>query len=321
MKIMSKWIDENLFNQFVEQKTHEADKTPAGPRRSEIVWKTPERGTPDKPKVYEGRFLPDQKGNFYKNYYYHMFYSGEKWNFLLCDKTFTLENFCPWCSVTSKLYMGNSEDKKRAAEYKRKEKFVSNFFIIDDPRDAENEEKVAGSVKIYEFPGKVESKLKSEITDTKHGLGPAIFDPSGEGFSFILKVRSTKPKDGKTWPDYSDSLFARKPSALGDDSEIQTIMDSRYDLEEYIEGMTRTEEDVITLLKAEMVYEFIEDEWKRAKHMAKMAGPVEDDIPDFDDALEPQTEERTDEELLNELPETNAEPATDEELLEELAGL
>jgi hypothetical protein len=70
-----------------------------------------------------------------------------------------------------------------------------------------------------------------------------------------------------------------------------------------------------------MVFDFIKDEWDRAKQMAKMAGPVEDDIPDFDDALEPQKEERTDEELLNELPEANGEPATDEELLEELAGL
>lgn len=312
---MSKWIDENLFNQFVEQKAKEADK-PAGPRRSEIVWKTPERGTPDKPKVYEGRFLPDKKGNFYMKYHYHMFYSGEKWNFLLCDKTFDFENFCPWCAVTSKLYMGNSEDKKRATEYKRKEKFVSNFFIIDDPRDAENEEKVAGSVKIYEFPGKVESKLKSEITDTKHGLGPAIFDPSGEGFSFILKVRSTKPKDGKTWPDYSDSLFARKPSALGDDSEIQAVMDSRYDLEEYVRGMTREETDTITLLKAEMVFDFIKDEWDRAKKMIELAGPVEDDIPDFDDALEPPKDETPTEEVPEENTSNNS--PTDQDLLDEL---
>jgi len=261
---MSSWIDKDLFAKFVEEKSREKEQT-AGPRRTEIVWPTPERGTPDRPKIYEGRFLPDPKGNFYKKYYYHMFYSGEKWNFVLCSKTWNFDNYCPWCSVTSKLYMGNNEDKKRAAEYKRKEKFVSNFYIIDDPRDAErnDEEKVNGTVKIYEFPGKVESKLKAEITDTKHGIGPGIFDPGEDGYNFILKVKSTKPKDGKTWPDYSDSLFARRPESLGSRNRIKEIMEQRYDLEEYIQSMEREEEDIINLLKAEMVWDLVKSEYER----------------------------------------------------------
>lgn len=313
---MSKWIKKDLFDQFAKQKSQEQETQPAGPRRTEIVWKTPERGTPDRPKMYEGRFLPDKKGNFYLKYFYHMFYSGERWNFLLCPKTWDFEKFCPWCTATSKLYMGNAEDKKAAADYKRKEKFVCNFFIVDDPRDAESndEEKVKGTIKIYEFPGKVESKLKSEITDTKHGLGPAIFDPSGEGFNFILKVKATKPKDGKTWPDYSDSVFARRPESLGSDREIQALMDSRYDLEEYVGSMERPEEDIVNLLKAEMLWELIQSEWERAKGL-EAAAPVEASDVFLDD-----DENVTAEEPTEEAPEEEADQ-TDADLLKELEDL
>lgn len=310
---MSNWIDGDLFNQFVEEKSKEQDPTPAGPRRLDVIWPTPERGTPERPKIYEGRFLPDPKNKFYMKYYYHMFYSGEKWNFLLCPKTWNFEKFCPWCTVTSRLYTGNAEDKKMAAEYKRKEKFVGNFYIADDPRDAErnDEEKMVGTVKIYEFPGKVESKLKAEITDTRHGIGPGIFDPGEEGHNFILKVKSTKPKDGKTWPDYSDSLFARRPESLGSNAEIREVMEKRFDLEEYVKSMERPEEDIVNLLKAEMVWDLISSEYERAKSLeaAAAAAPAED-VPDFDfepdsepaeDVQPDDTEEQSDLELLREL--------------------
>ena len=213
--------------------------------------------------------------------------------------------------------MGNSEDKKMATNYKRKEKFISNFYLVDDPRDAERneEEKVNKSVKVYEFPGKVESKLKSEITDTKHGLGPAIFDPGEGGFNFILKVKATRPKDGKSWPDYSDSVFARRPEALGSDREIKDIMDSRYDLEDYVKGMERTEDDIINILKAEMVWDMVKNEWDRAKQMVELAGPVESDVPDWDMEVETSVEEKPVEDVKEE------EPSTDEDLLAELADI
>ncbi|MFW6026787.1 MAG: hypothetical protein ACOCRX_10640, partial [Candidatus Woesearchaeota archaeon] len=72
---------------------------------------------------------------------------------MLCPKTFNFENPCPICSVTSKLYKGTEDDKKEAGRYKRKQKFVSNIFVVDDPRDSEKEkdDKASGKVLIYEF--------------------------------------------------------------------------------------------------------------------------------------------------------------------------
>ena len=113
-KKMSKWIDKDLFSKFKEKKKEEKDTTPSGGfiRRSEIVWKTPERGTISNPKMYEGRFLQDPNGEFYKKFFYHMYRIGEGWFFCLCPKTYNMENFCPVCSATLKLYTGGASDKK-----------------------------------------------------------------------------------------------------------------------------------------------------------------------------------------------------------------
>lgn len=323
---MSKWINKSLFDRYVQQKEKEEEqKQPQGMFRSEIVWKTPLAGTADKAKVYEGRFLPDKKGNFTKRYFYHMFKSGEKWVHYLCPKTENFANWCPMCVITSKLYMGTQKDKNAARNYKRKAKHVGNFFVVDDPRDAEIKEekqKVGGLVKIYEFPDQVESKIKSEITDRREGLGESIFDPGEGGFNFILKVKSTKPDaSGKTYPDYSDSVFSRKTSSLGSEADIKRIVETSYDLDEYIQGLKIPNETLITALKADMLWDMIREEWET--HMGKQeeartpgtpftngSSPMiarmteEKDVPDFEPPKkQPPKSDRTagDEELLAEL--------------------
>ena len=286
---MSKWIDKSLFNEFQKQKKSESDAPQTGGvRRSDLVWKTPEKGTVDKPKVYEGRFIPDKKGNFYKKYSYHMFLCGEKWAFSICPKTYNFDNYCPFCSATSKLYQGTAADKKIAYQYKRKDKFVSNFFITSDPRDAEaeTENKVEGTIKLYEFPAKVEMKLKEEITDTKNGYGYKIFDPGEDGHNFILKVLATKKDaNGKVWPDYSSSTFARASKAIGSDSEIDKIIKSTTNLDEYIKSLEVNEDVIKKWLKAEMLDELVEDEIERANGAKKVAEKTIEKDDDIDDSI------------------------------------
>jgi hypothetical protein len=260
---MSKWVNDDLFGKFQEQKKEEKEAPRGGVSRLDKVWPTPEKGTDSVAKVYKGRFLPDPDGEFYKQYYYHMYRSGEKWVFAICPKTDNFDNYCPFCSVTSKLYMGTAADKKMANNYKRKRKYVSNFFITDDPRDNEREaeKKVNGTVKLYEFPNKVEIKLKEEITDPD-GLGISVFDPGEGGYDFILKVMATKKDDkGTSWPDYATSTFARRSGAIGSDSEIESLMEQRSSLKEYIDDQRKTEEELIKLVKSELLFDMVKDEY------------------------------------------------------------
>ena len=290
---MSQWINKDLFSKFTEEKKNEKDNT-TNTFRADMVWKNPERGTAERAKVYEGRFLPDPKGNFYKKFHYHMFQVGDKWQFFLCPKSFNFDEYCDLCAVTSKLYMGDSSDKKVAYQYKRKDKFICNWYIVDDPRDAENDDKVAGSVRLYEFPGKVEQKLREQITDSKNGLGPAIFDPGPEGFNFIIKVGATK-KDarGNVWPDYSLSDFSRRAAALGTDDEIKKIMSSTYDIDKYLQEREADEENIINILKQLSLFDLVKNERKRA--IAFKDQMANDDIPKFDKKAEEKVVEEKEE--------------------------
>ena len=330
---MSKWIKKELFKDFQEEKKKEADapQQQFGLRRSDLVWETPQKGSSERPKVYEGRFLPDPKGNFYKKYSYHMFQSGEKWAFILCPKTQAFENYCPVCSVTSKLYQGSPADKRMAGSYKRKEKFVSNFLVVNDPRDPERDEekRVNGVVKLYEFPGKVEMKLKEEITDVKNGYGYKIFDPSEEGHNFILKVLATKKdQKGNIWPDYSSSTFSRNSNSIGTDSEIDALMKTCTDLDDYINNLTVDDERIEEVLKTEMVWDMIASEWAKVRGLTEekpeiQAPALEDDIDDsvWDKTGEEGTPDPVESEDAEKPWNDNDKDLDDEDLLKELSSM
>lgn len=324
----SKWINRDLFNAYTEEKANEATtQTNSALRRSEFVWQSPQAGTADRPKVYEGRFIPDQKGRFTRKYMYHMWKTNDKWIFYLCPKTDGMDKFCPVCAVVNSLYSGTAEDKSVAFRMKRKERHVGNFYVVDDPRDREQDDeakKASGKVKLYEFPGKLESKLKNEILDKKEGLGYAIFDPGSEGHNIIIKIKSTKP-DGKgnTYPDYSDSIFSRKSSPLADsDKEIKEIMSSTYSIDEYIESMKMSKDDTIKMLKNEMLWDAIEDEWNRNfGSELKKAKEVEEDVPDYD-TDDVEEDEKPKVKKTSKKPKDEDEDETsDEDLLAELKNM
>jgi hypothetical protein len=308
----SKWISKNLFENYVEEKQKEVSEKPNTMRRMDYVWPSPPMGTELKPKIYEGRFLPDQRGKFTKKYMYHMWKSGDKWIFYLCPKTHGMDKFCPICTVVNSLYTGTADDKKMAFKMKRKERHVGNFYVIDDPRDKEIDDdtkKSSGKVKLYEFPSKLESKLKNEILDKKEGLGFAIFDPGSEGHNIVIKIKATKQDaKGNTYPDYSDSIFSRKPSAIADsDAEIKKIMSSTYDIEEYIKSMEMSKENTLKTLKDEMLFDMVESEWHRAYGVEKASPKAKANVDDNDDVPDSVGEEKaddvdmSDEALLNEL--------------------
>lgn len=268
---MSKWLDTEKAKQFMNRLKEDTEEQSGSGEFISSRW-TPEKGTADKPKVFELRFIPDPQQLFYKRIFYHMFKVGESWKYSLCPKTHNIDSYCPICSVSSKLFStGVESDKVEARLYKRKEKFVANILIVDDPRDSEREEdkKVNGTVKLYEFPGKVEQILKQEIQDPKNGRGISIFDPSNEGYNFLLKVAATKPQsDGRAWPDYSMSSFTLKPCSIGTDEEIEEILKKTFDLDKYLNSFNKGD-SVIEWLKQNLVFEIIEDEYNRMNGIKK----------------------------------------------------
>jgi hypothetical protein len=274
-------------------------------------------GTQDKAKVYRGRLLPDKQGQFYKKYYYHFFKSGEKASYVKCNKTDNFDNYCPWCHANQILWKGNSNDQKKAALYKRNERFCSNFFIIEDPRDSDtaSEYKVNGKVRLYEFPATIESKIVNELTNEQEGYGSAIFDPE-DGYDLQVRIKAKKPDaKGKVWPDYSDTMFSRSKSSIAEtEAEIKEIMNTVYDLNEYINSINVDWEVQEKLLKQELLWDDVKDTFMKnvpgyssseeEKEVDTKSDVKEDDNPFVDEKKEDKKtndDEPSDEDLLNEL--------------------
>lgn len=322
---MSKWVNASKFEEFREERA-EDNSQPTAPRFGR-KWPNPKMGDQSKPAEYHLRLVPDKDGEFYKKFHYHMFKSGESWNFILCPKTYGMDKYCPWCAATQLLYQGSAADKKRAAQYKRMDKFVGNVFVQKDPRDAnesDDSKKFAGKTFLYEFPATVEGQIKKEITDTENGWGHVIFDPA-EGHDLILRIGAKKPdKDGKVWPDYSQTTFAKKATPIADsEEEIDSIMDTVQGIKEYLDNSMWDADRHMELLKSEMIWDDVETDFCRHFKVETSEETenttVNEDTPDPDVEAHGAKEEKKEKKNTKS---TKKEPEqSDQDLLDELADL
>jgi len=316
---MSKWVNKEKFEDF--KKERESDKTE---KPDNITYArrypNPKMGSHDKPKEYHVRLLTDPNQDFYKKYHYHMFQSGDQWVFIMCPKTKDMDAYCPWCHATQLLYKGSSADKKKAYNYKRKDKYVGNIFVVKDPRDADEndpDKKLAGKTFLYEFPQTIETLIRKEITDIENGWGYEIFNPEN-GYNLIISIGAKKPdKNGKVWPDYSLTTFAKRPSAIADTEEgIEEIMNTCQSITDYIDKSMLSPEDHMKLLKQEMLFEDVEDQFMR--HMKVEQEQKQDDVPDTKSAGQEPVEESSKQEPESQ---PSDDGLSDEDLLKELEGL
>ena len=303
---MSKWIKEDKFKDFVNKKANEAPNESSGAGDFFDKWKNPTMGTVDKAKEYRIRLLPDPESNFYTKYMFHYFVIDEKHYFIHCPKSDGMDNYCPWCAVNQMLFKGNKEDKKLAYNYRRNEKFVTNIFVVDDPRDEDKDDeyKSSGKVKLYEFPSTIESKIKNEITDKAEGYGMAVYDPEN-GYDMIIKIKAKKPdKNGKVWPDYSDTIFSRKSSAIADTEKgIEDLMEKTTKIDDYLDSKKLSWDEHKKLLQVEGFWEDIEEEFERRTGTGDGSEKQPEKQPEkhTSDSPDPSIDDQSDEDLLNEL--------------------
>lgn len=264
---MSKWINKDKAKFFVDKKKKEETKDNGGfVGNFALKYPNPQAGTQTKSKDYKIRFLPDSVSNFYKEYYYHFVQIGEKVKYVLCEKSFGESNFCPICAAVMKLYKGTESDKTKAGQLRKKQRFVANVLVQDDPRNSEapEDEPLNGSVRLYEFPSTLEMKLKDELKDEEEGRGIKIFDPE-DGVDFIIKVFSKPPdKSGKVWPDYSSSKFSVNLTSVDD---VDNVMKRVYNLDEYLLKLKIPMEEQKTILEELMIFDDIQDDYN--KHVLK----------------------------------------------------
>jgi len=127
----------------------------------------------------------------------------------------------------------NSPERKQARDQKRRLHFVSNIYVVSDPKNPENE----GKVFLYKYGKKIYDKImkmwKPDLESEK-AINP--FDIFF-GANFKLKVtRQNVNMGGRnvSFPNYDESVFLTPGPLSEDDKEIEKVLNSEYSLLEIV---------------------------------------------------------------------------------------
>jgi len=171
------------------------------------------------------RFLPTPQGEEmpWVSYWDHGFQGPGGW---YIEKSLTtLNKKDPVSEYNTTLWNSGIEaNKEQARKQKRRLHYVSNVYVVSDPKNPDNE----GRVFKYRFGKKIFEQLKEAISpafEDESAINP--FDMT-EGANFKIKIRKV---DGY-W-NYDKSEFD-SPSPLGDEAMINSTFSQVHSLSEVI---------------------------------------------------------------------------------------
>lgn len=115
----------------------------------------------------------------------------------------------------------NSPERKQARDQKRRLHFVSNIYVVSDPKNPSNE----GKVFLYKYGKKIHDKILKMMNpdlESEQKINP--FD-LWQGANFKLKMTRQSG-----FPNYDESVFLAPGPLTDDDKEIENILKTEYSL-------------------------------------------------------------------------------------------
>ena len=174
------------------------------------------------------RFLPAVEGEDipWVRIFSHGF-KGPKGQWYIENCPTTNSGKCPACERNSELWnSGIDANKDIARKRKRRLQYISNVYIVSDPKNPENE----GKVFLYKYGTKIFTKLMDgmdpEFEDEK-AINPFCF---WEGADFKIKIRRVKG-----YVNYDKSEFAAQTQFLdGNDEALEALYAGQHPLQPFI---------------------------------------------------------------------------------------
>ena len=177
---------------------------------------------------YEVRLLPNMKdpSNTFFHYYTHAWESFATGQFMSVMSPQTFGERDPIGEARYQLRQrGTPEEKAKAEKVIRREQWLVNVYVINDPTNPENN----ATVKMMRY-GKQINKVIADAIEGEDAdqFGPRVFDLTQEGCN--LRVRCDKQGD---YPTYVASKFLMPSSVPGlDETNIEEIYNNVTSLEE-----------------------------------------------------------------------------------------
>lgn len=173
------------------------------------------------------RFLPGPKDEKFEKLYNHGFKNplSGKWFIENCPTTIGLE--CPVCSENSKLWnTGIPQNQEIVRGRKRNLKYISNIYVVSDPKNPEAE----GRVFLFKFGPKIFEKIKLAAKPLFPGVKPCNVFDLWDGANFQLLCTMVKKQR-----NYDSSVFEARGQLIQDEDVLKKIWDAQYDLSEFVD--------------------------------------------------------------------------------------
>lgn len=174
--------------------------------------------------TYVVRLLPyaaDPSKTFhqYYNFGWESFATG---NYVQATSPATFGERCPISEERFRLTKnGSAEEKERIDKVRRSTKWYVNVFVIDDPKNPENN----GKNKILRYGKQLEKIIMNAISgDDADEYGERIFDLGPNGVDLKIKVEKQAE-----YPTYVSSRFTSSKLKLSEDKQKE-ILEHTYDL-------------------------------------------------------------------------------------------
>lgn len=127
-----------------------------------------------------------------------------------------------WNSTTD----DNSWQRKQARNQKRRLHYISNIYVVSDPKHPENE----GKVFLFIYGKKIKDKISMMMKPEFEGDVRVNPFHLWKGANFKLRIRTV---DG--YPNYDQSLFDAPKPLFDDDALIEAVYNKQYSLKEFLD--------------------------------------------------------------------------------------
>jgi len=142
----------------------------------------------------------------------------------------TLNQKDPVSDYNSQLWNSTTDEgswqRKQARDQKRRLHYVSNIYVVSDPKNPENE----GKVFLFKYGKKIFDKITLLMNPEFEGDEPVNPFDFWKGANFKIRIRTV---DG--YPNYDQSTFDAVKPLLSDDEALEKIWNKQYSLKEFID--------------------------------------------------------------------------------------
>ena len=125
---------------------------------------------------------------------------------------------------TSLWNSGVEANKEIARKQKRRLNYMSNIYVVSDPKNPQNE----GKVFLYKFGKKIFDKVNDLMNPEFEDENPVNPFDLWEGANFKLKIRKVEG-----FQNYDKSEFEKPSQLLDNEEELETLWKTQYKLNEF----------------------------------------------------------------------------------------